>query len=58
MGRNETEIDFVLVGMNNRRYSINVKAISLELEHRLMVTDIDKRKLKKAVTNEQTVWRV
>ena len=35
-----------------------MKAISWELLHRLLVTDIDKRKLKKVVQNEQTVSRI
>ena len=54
IGGNETEIDFVLVGKNNRKYLKNEKAISWELQHRLVVTDIDKRKLKKVVENETT----
>ena len=62
MGENETEIDFVLVGKNNREYLKDVKAIPWELQHRLVVTDIDKRKLKKVVKNEQTfrrrVWKL
>ena len=52
MGGNKTEIDFVLVGKNNKKYLKNVKAIPWVLQHRLMVTDIDKRKLKKVVNNE------
>ena len=44
MSRNETEIDFVLVGKNNREYLKDVKAICWELQHRLVVTDINKRK--------------
>ena len=43
MSGNETEIDFVLVGKNNRKYFKNVKAISWEFQHRLVITDIDKR---------------
>ena len=43
---NETEIDFVLVGKNNRQYLKNMKAIPWKLQHWLMVTNIDKRKLK------------
>ena len=52
MGGNETEIDFVLVGKNNGKYLKDVKAIPWELQHRLVVTDIDKRKLKKVVKNK------
>ena len=55
MGGNETEIDFVLIGKNNRKY--DVKAIPGELLHRLVVTDIDKRKLKKVVNKELTIRR-
>ena len=59
MGGNETEIDFVLVGKNNRNYLNDVKSIPWELQYRLVVTDIDKRKLNKVVKNEQRkVWKV
>ena len=61
MGGNETEIDFALVGKNNRTYLKDVKAIPWELQHKLGETDIDKRKLQKVVKNEQTfkrrVWK-
>ena len=40
MGGNEPDIDFVLVGKNNK-YLKDVKAIPWELQHRLVVTDID-----------------
>ena len=51
---NKTEIDFVLVGKHNRKYLKDVKFIPWKLQHRLVVTDIDKVKLKKVVKNEQT----
>ena len=54
MGGNETEIDFVLVGKNNTKYSKDVKAIPWGLHHQLVVTDTDKRMLTKVVKNEQT----
>ena len=54
MGGNETEIDFVLVGKINRKYLKDVKAIPWEMQHRLVVTNIDKNKLKKVVKNGQT----
>ena len=38
MSGNETEIDFVLVGKNNRKYVKDVKAIPWELQHRPVVT--------------------
>ena len=44
MGGNETDFDFVLVRKNYRKYLKDVKAIPWELQHRLVVTDIDKRK--------------
>ena len=43
MGGNKTEIDFVLVGKNNRKYLKNVKAIPWKLQHRLVVTDRQKK---------------
>ena len=57
MGGNETEIDFVLVSKNNKKYLKDGKAISWELQYRLVVTDIDKRKLKKVVKKELTIRR-
>ena len=57
MGRNETEIDFVLVGKNNRKYVNDLKTIPWELQHWLVVTNINKRKLKKVVKNELTFRR-
>ena len=57
VGGNETEINFVLVGKNNRKYLKDLKAIPWELQHRLVITDIDKRKLKKVLKNEQTIRR-
>ena len=57
MGGNETEIDFVLVGKNNIKLLKDVKAISWKLQHQLVVTDIEKRKLKKIVKKEQTIRR-
>ena len=57
MGGNKTEIDFVLVSKNNRKYLKDVKAIPWESQHRLVITDIDKRKLKKVVKNKQTIGR-
>ena len=57
MGANEIEIDFLLVGKNNIKYLKDVKAIFWELQHRLVVTDTDKSKLKKVVKNKQTIKR-
>ena len=45
-GENETEIDFVLVGKGNRKYLRDVKVIPGELQHRLVVTNLVKKKVK------------
>ena len=58
MGGNETEINSFLVDKNNRKYLKDVKVIPWELQHRLVVTDVDKRKLKKVVKNEQATRRM
>ena len=62
MGGNEAEIDFALVSKNIRKYLKNVKAIPWKLQHRLVVTDIHKRKLKKIVKNKliirRRVWKL
>ena len=57
MGGNETEIDFVLVGKNNRKDLKNVKAIPWQLQHRLLITNINKSRLKKLMKNKQTIRR-
>ena len=56
-GGNETEIDFVLVGKRNRKYLRDVKGIPGELQHRLVVTDLDKKKVKKIVKKESIMRR-
>ena len=43
MSGNETEIDFLLVSKDNRKYLKDVKAIPSELQHHLVVTG-NKRK--------------
>ena len=61
-GGNGTEIDFVLVGKGNRKYLRDVKVIPGELQHRLVVTDLVKKKVKKVVRKEvierRKVWKV
>jgi len=61
-GRNETEIDFVLVGKKERKFLRDVKAISWELQHRLIIANVDKRKLKKMVKKNgvlrRRVWKL
>ena len=46
-GGSETEIDFVFVGEKYRKYKRNVKVIPWELQHRLVVVDLDKKVLKR-----------
>ena len=48
-GNNEYEIDFILVSKKNRNILKDVKVIPWELQHRLLVADVDKRKLNKIV---------
>ena len=47
-GGNDTEITFVLVGKEKRKYLIDVKVIPGELQHRLVVVDVEEQKLKKS----------
>ena len=49
MGENETEIDFVLIKKEHRRFIQNVKAIPGELQHGSMIADVDKQKIRKVV---------
>ena len=60
-GENETEIDFVLVGKEHRKYLRDVKVIPGELQHRLVVTDLVK-KVKKVVRKKaierRKVWNL
>ena len=55
MGGNKIEIDFMLFGRNNKNCLKDVKAILWKWSYLLMVTNIDKRKLKNVVKNKQTV---
>ena len=57
-GNNESEIDFILVSKANRKFLKNVNVIPWELQHRLLVADMDKRKLKKVVKKESKVKRM
>lgn len=56
-GGNETEIDFVLVSKEDRKFLRDVKVIPWELQHRLVVTDLDKKKVKRLVRKERIVRR-
>ena len=49
MGENETEIDFVLIKKEHRRFIRNMKAITDVFQHALVIADIDKRKIRKVV---------
>ena len=57
VGECETEIDFVLVGRKNRRYIKDVKVIPWELQHRLVILDLDKKVSKRIVKKERIVRR-
>ena len=58
-GENETEIDFVLVGKGNRKYLRDVKVIPGELQHRLVVTDLVKKKVaRKKAIERRKVWKL
>ena len=54
-------MDFVLVEKGNRKYLRDVTVIPSELEHRLVVTDLVKKNVKKAVREEaierRKVWK-
>ena len=61
-GGNESEIDFVLVEKGNRKYLRDVKIIPGQLQHRLVVMDLVKKKVKKVVRKEaierRKVWKL
>ena len=58
-GGTDTKIDFVLVGKEKRKYPRDVKVIPGELQHRLVVVDVEEQKLKKPVKKSIRVrWRV
>ena len=59
LGGDDTEIDFVLVGKEKKKYLRDVKVIQGELQHRLVVVDVEKQKLKKSVKKSKRVrWKV
>ena len=58
-GGNDTEIDIVLVGKEKRKYLRDVTVIPGELQHRLVVANVEERKLKKSLMKSKRVrWRV
>ena len=48
-----TEIDFVLVGEKYRKYIRDVKVIPWELQHRLVVVDLDKKGCEKGTNHKK-----
>ena len=52
-----TGIDFVLVGEKYRRYIRDVKVMPWELQHRLVVIDLDNKVLKKVVRKQRIIRR-
>ena len=52
-----TEIDCVVVEEKYRKYIRGVKVIPWELQHRLVVVDLDKKILKKVVKKERIIRR-
>ena len=57
-GNNESEIDFILVSKENRKLLKDVKVIPWELQHPLLVANVDKTKLNKVVKKESRVKRM
>ena len=57
-GNNKSEIDFILVSKENRKHLKDVKVIPWDLQHQLLVADVDKRKLNKVVKKESRVKRM
>ena len=61
-GGNKTEIDFVLLGKGQRRFLRDVKGIPGELQHSLVVVDVENKKVRKVVrkvmVERRRVWRL
>ena len=57
-GRCGTKIDFVLVGEKYIKYIRDVTVISWELQHRLVVVDLDKKFLKKVVRKQRIIRKI
>jgi len=57
-GMNVSEIDFVLVSKEDRKHLSDVKAIPWELQYRLVVVDVDEKKLSKVCKKESKVRRM
>ena len=56
-GGDETEIDFIVIGKKDKKYIRDVKVVSGELQHGLVVADIEKRKLKKVIKKQRITHR-
>ena len=61
-GQNRTDINFVLIERNDRKYLNDVKAIPGNLQHALAVAVINKNKLERNATNNKVerrrVWKL
>ena len=58
-GGNQTEIDFVLMKNESRKFLKDVKVILWKLQHRLVVADMKKKNLFKRVKMKRNMqWRV
>ena len=53
----ETEIDFVLVREKYRKYIRDMKMIPWELQHRMVVVDLDKKVPQKVVRKQRIIRR-
>ena len=58
-GGNETEIDFVLVVKESRKFFTDVKVIPWKLQHRFVVVDVKKENQFKCMTMKQNrQWKI
>ena len=58
-GGYETEIDFVLLEKESRKFLKDVKVTSQELQHRLVVVDVKKESLFKCIKMKQNMqWKI
>ena len=56
-GGNETKIDLVCMGKEHWRYLNDVKVISGDLQHELVVANVDRKKLSSRVTRNKVLRR-
>ena len=57
-GGNDTEIEFVLIKKEKRKYLRHVKVIPGELQHKLAVVDVEEQKLKQSEKSKRVRWKV